>query len=149
MKDIVFDIDGTLADIQHRIHHIKEKPKSWRKFREGIPNDKPHEDIIFLLKTLNSVGCRILIASGRSEYEREATVDWLHEQGIWENLVYQKLYMRPKDDYRADYIIKKEILEEMRRDGYDPTMTFDDRNQVVNMWREQGIRCLQVAPGDF
>jgi len=147
MKDCIFDVDGTLANIQHRIHHIKEKPKSWRRFREGIPEDTPHEDIFWLLHTFHSVGCRILIASGRSEYEREATTAWLHKQGIEGK--YEKLYMRPKDDYRADYIIKQEILEEMRRDGYDPVIAIDDRNQVTKMWRDNGIRCLQVAEGDF
>jgi phosphoglycolate phosphatase-like HAD superfamily hydrolase len=145
MKDIIFDIDGTLADIQHRIHHIKEKPKSWRKFREGILDDTPHTDIFWLLHTFHSVGCRILIASGRSEYERDLTAFWLYKHGIKGK--YEKLYMRARDDYRGDYIIKKEILEEMRRDGYNPTMAIDDRDQVVNMWRENGIRCLQCAEG--
>jgi hypothetical protein len=34
-------------------------------------------------------------------------------------------------------------------DGYEPIMVFDDRNQVVKMWRERGIVCAQVAEGDF
>ena len=144
--DIIFDIDGTLANIQHRIHFLKTKPKNWNKFNRGLAEDSPYEDIIWLLKLMQSAGKRIVICSGRSEYQRAATEKWLAEVA---NVTYEKLYMRASDDYRDDSIVKKELLDQMRSEGYDPVMAIDDRDRVVNMWREQGIRCLQVAPGNF
>ena len=63
--------------------------------------------------------------------------------------LYERLYMRAEQDYRADDIVKSEILDQIIADGFQPDMVFDDRNRVCDMWRERGIRCLQVAPGDF
>jgi hypothetical protein len=57
--------------------------------------------------------------------------------------------MRPANDHRQDNFIKFEILEQIRHEYGEPFMVFDDRDQVVNMWRENGVRCMQVAPGDF
>jgi hypothetical protein len=57
--------------------------------------------------------------------------------------------MRPKGDYRDDGVIKFELLQKIREDGFNPTIAFDDRNRVVDMWRTNGIICAQVAPGDF
>jgi hypothetical protein len=57
--------------------------------------------------------------------------------------------MRSDNDYRADFIVKEELLAQLRADGYNPVMAFDDRQQVVDMWRENGLICAQVAKGDF
>ncbi len=46
-------------------------------------------------------------------------------------------------------IVKAELLDQIVADGFSPVMAFDDRNQVVEMWRARGIPCAQVAPGDF
>ena len=59
------------------------------------------------------------------------------------------MLMRRTKDYRSDDIVKKEMLDEMRAIGYNPTLVFDDRDRVVKMWRENGLRCFQVAEGDF
>jgi hypothetical protein len=64
-------------------------------------------------------------------------------------IVPEAFYMRSDKDYRADYIVKREMLDKIRADGYDPVLVFDDRTSVVNMWREAGLRAVQVAPGDF
>ena len=87
----------------------------------------------------------MLIASGRGEDDRAKTEKWLTDHHIY----FEVLYMRPAKDMRPDNIIKYEILEEIRSTHGEPFMVFDDRNQVVDMWRENGVRCVQVAPGDF
>jgi hydroxymethylpyrimidine pyrophosphatase-like HAD family hydrolase len=145
---VIFDIDGTIANIEHRRHWVAHKPKNWAAFNRGMANDTVHEDIVWMLKTLHSAGCIILIASGRGEEQREITENWLNTVAGIEGL-YSHLYMRKAKDYRADNIVKSEILDQMHVDGYKPYMWFDDRNQVVNEIRGRGIRCLQVAPGDF
>ena len=61
--------------------------------------------------------------------------------------------MRDIGDHRPDHIVKKELLykwlEYMKVDKKDVTAIFEDRKAVVDMWREEGFVCLQVAPGDF
>ena len=57
--------------------------------------------------------------------------------------------MRSDTDYRPDDELKEGYLEKMRRDGYNPTMAFDDRQSVVDMFRSKGLTVFQVAEGDF
>jgi hypothetical protein len=57
--------------------------------------------------------------------------------------------MRKHNDFRKDAIVKKEIYEEKIADHHDVLCVFDDRQLVVEMWRELGLTCMQVAPGDF
>jgi hypothetical protein len=149
-KVIVFDIDGTLANIEHRKHHVAKVPgrkPHWAAFNREMVNDTPHEDIVWLFREFaDNPDVIVVIASGRGEEDREKTQTWLDTHGIY----YVKLYMRPAKDSRQDSIIKREILDQIVTDfGTKPFMVFDDRNQVVDMWRENGIRCLQVAPGAF
>lgn len=73
------------------------------------------------------------------------TEKWLYDNQI----PYDGLRMRALGDYRADNIVKKEILDQFLEEGVNPTVVFDDRNQVVEMWRENNIPCIQVAKGNF
>ena len=145
---VVFDIDGTLANCEHRTHWVRSKPKNWPAFNRGMSKDTPNQEICDLLRMFHEAGTTVLIASGRSEDDRVVTERWLRDvaglDGLW-----TKLYMRSSRDSRSDDIVKGEILDQMQEEGYDPTMAIDDRDQVVAMWRARGLRCLQVAPGDF
>lgn len=59
------------------------------------------------------------------------------------------LYMRKEGDHRPDFKVKRDLLAALKADGYEPIMAFDDRDQVVEMWRAEGIPCAQVADGNF
>jgi phosphoglycolate phosphatase-like HAD superfamily hydrolase len=145
MADIIFDVDGTLMNIEHRRHHVENKPKNWKKFRDETVNDTPHHDVCDMAKMLKDAGNRIIISSGRNDGDKAITVKQLHEVGIR----FDAIYMRKEGDNRRDDIVKSEMLDQMLKDGYNPTVAFDDRDQVVRMWRERGLRCFQVAPGNF
>ena len=54
----------------------------------------------------------------------------------------------PDMRFMPDEILKKKMLDTFV-DKNDVLMTVDDRQKVVNMWRAEGLTCLQVAPGDF
>lgn len=148
MITVIFDIDGTLANCDHRVRFVQSTPKNWPAFNKRMNKDTPYSDIIWMLKAMHATGATILIASGRGAEDWDVTVDWLDNIADIKGL-YKKLYMRPIKDNRPDDIIKKEILDQMRLDGFNPTMAIDDRNSVVEMWRKNGLRCLQVAPGNF
>lgn len=141
---ICFDIDGTLADVSHRVHLWRQKPKNWSMFKSEMVNDAPIEQICTIAREMVSTGHQIILCSGRGEDTREWTEQWLHDQGIhWE-----KLYMRLANDYRGDDIVKKELLDQIVVDfGKKPDIVFDDRPRVVKMWRANGVFVADVYQG--
>jgi len=144
-KIIVVDIDGTIANTEHRKHWVASKPKNWAAWNAGMSLDTPHADIVELLDMFAARGDRIILCSGRGEETRAVTEQWLADNNIY----YHALYMRAEKDYRKDSIVKVELLEQIRSDYCEPFLWFDDRQQVVDAIRAQGVRVLQVAPGDF
>lgn len=143
---IILDLDGTIANCEWRLDFIKTKPKNWPAFHKGTRKDGTHDDILYLVKLLQANGARIIICTGREEVVKEDTTWWLENVA---KLKYDAIYMRPKGDHRPDTIIKKELLDRMREDGYNPVMAFEDRKRVAQMFRGQGIRVLHVVEGDF
>lgn len=60
-----------------------------------------------------------------------------------------RIYMRKTGDRRPDDVVKEEMIQRMRDDGLEPYVVFEDRKRCVDMWRRNGITCLQCAEGDF
>lgn len=156
-KAIVFDIDGTLSDASHRLHFIQQEPKDWDGFFGAIAYDKPIEPVrnvcgaLMSLKAIanglgHDVDYDIVFCTGRPEKYRFDTRVWLTENL---RIIPEALYMRKDSDHRPDDIVKEELLAQMRSDGYEPFLVFEDRKRVVDMWRRNGIQCCQVAAGDF
>lgn len=144
MRAAIFDLDGTLCDIRHRLHHVRDGARDWDAFFAGIPNDEPFEAIRELLLTLDNADVPIVLCSGRPEKCRESTCQWLIQHGV----PYRALYMRPDNNTRPDHVVKAQILAGLRGDGFEPFIVIDDRQSVVDMWRENGLTCLQAAPSE-
>lgn len=150
----IFDLDGTLALIEHRLHHINGPKKDWRAFFAACVDDAPNEPVIHTFKALRK-GAEVWIWSGRSDEVREQTLAWLCRHGLihafWNPLRAPEAFrMRKAGDYRDDVIVKREWADEIEPpERARLTATFDDRARVVQMWRDLGIACFQVAPGDF
>ena len=148
-KWIIFDLDGTLADIEaRRSLATKENGKiNWGIFFDplNIELDVPMHDSIELYVALQKAGYSMAIFSGRGEETKEVTKKWLKNNGI----SYDKLRMRPIENYQPDDVLKRLWLNEEFEDRDSLLCVFDDRNKVVDMWRSEGILCCQVAPGDF
>ena len=141
----IFDIDGTLADCSHRLPYIQKQPKDWRAFFAACLDDEPILHVCQLATHLADAGIEIVYVSGRSDECRAATEIWIENHELPEG----RVYMRKAGDHRNDDVVKAELLEQLKADGYAPIMAFDDRDRVVKQWRENGIPCAQVAPGDF
>lgn len=140
---VIFDIDGTLADVSERIHHVRKKPKNWKAFFAGMAQDKAIHSMVRLCNILYSSGVQIILCSGRSEEHREETVKWLAEQGV----DYHSLLLRKDHDRRSDTEVKRELLAEVDKNKI--LFVVEDRSKVVEMWRSRGLVCLQCAPGEF
>lgn len=141
---VIFDLDGTLALIEHRQHYVNGKKKRWRDFFAACVDDQPNVPLIAILGALYPI-YDIYIVSGRSDEVRPQTEAWLERHGIR----YHRLIMRRENDHTPDNILKISWVQ----DGTIPKerilCVFDDRDKVVRMWRENGIPCYQVAEGDF
>lgn len=139
------DIDGTIADLAHRRVYVASKPKNWPAFEKTMNLDLPIPYVIEAVRALRGSGWKVVMCTGRGAQNKQVTVDWLGKHGVG----YDAIYTRAAKDYRRDDIIKEELLVQARADGFDPDVVFDDRNQVVDMWRRVGVPCVQVAEGDF
>lgn len=141
---VIFDLDGTLALIEHRKHLVEgRKKKKWREFFAACVADSVNHPVAEMARVLREAGYQIVIFSGRSDEVRQETEKWLAENGI----TYDLLLMRPEGDFSPDDQLKLKWLE--RLDKERVLCIFDDRDKVVRMWRRQGLTCFQVAPGDF
>ena len=143
MSFYVFDLDGTLADCDHRLHHITGAAKDWRAFFAACGDDKPLEHTLDLLSHLMEGGHLVEIWTGRSDEAREQTLAWLAAQGI---TAPPSIRMRSAGDRRPDDVVKREFLADC---AVRPDIIFEDRERVVEMWRREGIPCFQVAEGEF
>jgi FMN phosphatase YigB (HAD superfamily) len=146
---VVFDIDGTIANNEHRRKWLEQSPKDWKRYNEGMADDGVYHDIVHLMSQLY-YNNKIILCTGREETFREVTDEWLCKNDIKQYVDPQGLWMRREKDYRPDSVVKVELLQRIETAFRTrPWMWFDDRQQVVDAIRAQGIRVLQVQPGDF
>lgn len=141
---VIFDLDGTLADVSHREHFVQRPvgEKDWESFHAASVNDIPKYGILRTYQALQATGHYLEIWTGRDEKHRAATIKWLAEHGIHK----PKLKMRPDGDHTPDDEMKSAWLDEL---NLPVQLIFEDRARVVAMWRKRGILCAQVAPGNF
>lgn len=131
----LFDIDGTLAHMNNRSPYDASKAL----------DDTLDNSVFDVLNRIKDSGCNVIIMSGRSISYFDVTVKWLEKHHIR----YDDIFMRAEGDNRKDSVIKRELYDKNIKDKYNVLGVFDDRNQVVDMWRDLGIKCYQVAYGFF
>ena len=135
---IIVDIDGTIADVRHRLHHIKGPgKKDWKAFFEGMDRDTPIKEMIRRVQGFGKSN-DLIVVTGRPEHYRKRTEKWLAKHGIR----YRRLFMRPDGDHRPDYTVKEEVLREFPQGQI--VLAIDDRGPVCDMWEKHGIRCIRV-----
>ena len=154
-KTIIFDLDGTLALIdKRRAISTKDNGKmDWDTFFDpkNIDLDLPNTPVIKMAQMLKSQGFMIVIFSGRSKATKDATTQWLDRHDV----PFDVIKMRPADrsigghfHFMKDSDLKQYWLDDLQIKD-DIFAVFDDRNQVVDMWRSNGLQVFQVAEGDF
>ncbi|GIF03100.1 phosphatase domain-containing protein [Actinoplanes siamensis] len=133
---VLVDIDGTVALMAGR------SPYEWDRVGEDAPNPA----VIAAVRAMHAAGHAIVFCSGRDEVCRAETEAWLE---LFTGVPYEALFMRPAGDSRKDAVVKREIFDTRIRDRWRIVGVFDDRQQVVRMWRALGLTVFQVAEGDF
>lgn len=148
-QTVIFDLDGTLSLIDKRraLATLPSGKLNWKTFFDpaNIQLDQPNLPVIEAFKAMRAAGHQVGIFSGRDSISRKETETWLLQHGIkWDFL-----RMRPQGDFTPDDKLKGSWLDDFIAEGRSILCTFDDRDKVVKMWRDRGIVCLQVAPGNF
>jgi predicted kinase len=134
---IIVDLDGTYA---HRCD------RQWFDYSK-VDQDTVDVTVDGIVNAYAKMGYTILIVSGR-----EGTAECLSKTHAWlknHNVPFYDLMMRKEGDYRRDSIVKEEIYNKYIKDKFDVEFVLDDRQAVVDKWRELGLKCLQVAEGNF
>lgn len=135
-KAIICDLDGTLALMDDR------NPFD----ASHADKDRLNESVASTLRLFSKNDYQILLVSGREDRFKEPTVKFLEDHDI----TYDRLLMRKSKDFRKDSIVKREIYEAVIKGKYYVEFILDDRDQVVDMWRQElGLSCFQVNYGDF
>ena len=155
----IFDLDGTLALIDHRRHFVEGPNKDWRAFFAACVDDRPNLPVIRTLQTLRRGGAECWIWSGRSDEVQAETEEWLYRHGCLKSSMFlhwepfrpsEAFRMRAAGDFTPDDQLKAKWLSEIEPPEFNRlTAVFDDRDKVVAMWRAAGVSCFQVATGDF
>lgn len=142
---VICDIDGTVAESKERAEAYLSGKKNWERFYEEAANDKPVDAVVNVVKALMSKGYPVIYITGRPENYREQTSMWLMKQG----LEHVDLLMRADGDFREDCVVKREHYMRLLSQGVSVLCVFEDRDQVVDMWRGMNVPCFQVRKGDY
>jgi len=167
-KALIIDIDSTLANIDHRVHHVlrncdcvpkgyvrtsnfctqkcnSRKPKDWDSFFAEMKDDVPNLWCKQLIDLYSKNGYEVILVTGRPEKYKDITWDWLGKNRLAEFTT--ELYMRPDEEHDNDDEIKKKIYHDHIEGVYDVEFVIDDRPKVIRMWRSLGLTCLDCGDG--
>ena len=136
----IVDIDGVVADVRPRLHHVRRRPKDWEAFFAAASADPSHHEGIALVEALAS-DHEIVFLTGRPERLRDDTVAWLERHGLG----HHRLAMRPEGDRRPAATVKVELLAGLAR-GRTVGVVVDDDPVVVAALDAAGYRTI---PADW
>jgi hypothetical protein len=128
----VVDLDGVVADVRHRLHHLEARPKDWDAFFAAARDDEAHPEGLAIVDAL-AKDHEIVFLTGRPAHLREATVEWLDRFGLGGH----RLLMRPARDRRPAAVVKLERLEDLAR-GRSIGVVVDDDPRVLDAARQAG-----------
>ena len=137
-KIVLCDIDGTIANNDHRQHFLQGK-KDWDGFFSELINDEPIFKIINKIKAHHLSGKEIIFLTGRPEKYRYSTSLWLKENFKFEF----RLLMRKNNDYRNKLLIKNEIFED-NFSTHSIYCIYDNDEDLIKLWKDKGINSILV-----
>lgn len=135
----VFDIDGVLADVTHRLHHLEGRAKDWKAFFAAAPLDPPLEQGVDLVREA-ARDCEVAYLTGRPEMCRFDTLRWLKEQG----LPHGSLTMRAGRDRRPARLAKPQLLARLAHERV-VAVVVDDDLEVCDAYEAAGWPVLRAT----
>lgn len=146
---VIVDLDGTLCNSAHREHLARAG--EWEAFHSLLMEDLPWPDVQKLIEVINGDPdmYNVIGLTGRNERYRTMTMSWLAKNSV----ELDELLMRPDNDYRSDAELKPQLLDEWldkrRFTHADVWFILEDRDVMVETWRNLGHSCLQPRPGGY
>jgi len=142
---VIFDLDGVLADVRHRLHYLCQEPKHWERFFAASVKDPVFPSTKKLYMQLN-YKWDIFIFTARPNRYRMITEYWLRQHGFY----CEALFMCPDElEGTSPHLVKKQMLKDIRARKYEPIMVFEDSSINIAMFRAEGITCFQLPDEDW
>lgn len=138
----IFDLDGCLSNDKHRKSFVIGKKKDYKSYFDLLGEDPVNQPVLEVYLGLMHQDITPIIFTGRGEEYRKQTYDWLAKNNI-PNPIHA--WMRPKGDFRNGPELKLQFLEQLRENGVEITMAFDDRLGIIQMYRQEGIMAFHCS----
>ena len=145
---VIFDMDGTLADVSSIRHHLTKYDetkrtvvKHFHRFHAESVSVPPHDHVVNSAQMAHMLGHAVLVVTARKHMWRHHTAWWL----ALHNVPSDMLMMRGNEDNRKDYEVKKDMLDTLRK-AYDIIHAWDDNINIIRLWQENGIPTT-IVPG--
>ena len=140
----MFDLDGVLSDAVTRQHFIEKGRRDWNRFFEACGDDPLIEEVARLLELLDE-DLRIILLTGRPVRVQPQTLAWLARYDLrWDLLI-----MRDFGDYSAAREFKQWTVFDLRKEGFDLRLAFEDDRRNVEMFRNEGVPCIYIHSGYY
>jgi phosphoglycolate phosphatase-like HAD superfamily hydrolase len=130
----IFDVDGTLANVEPYRHHVTGENRNFEAFHAESIDALPHSHVVNMAREALLEGHDILVVTARMEKWRQQTSMWIAIHDIPADA----LFMRANYDNRKDYLVKKDILD-MIQERWTVVHAVDDNPEVIALWKENGI----------
>jgi phosphoglycolate phosphatase-like HAD superfamily hydrolase len=141
---VVFDIDGVLSDAVSRQHYIESGRGDWDAFFDACGDDPLIEEVGHLLGLLDE-RLIIVLLTARPMRVQPQTLAWLERYQLrWDLLI-----MRDFGDYRSARAFKQITVKQLRRQGLEPTLAFEDDRRNLEMFRAEGVPCMYIHSGYY
>lgn len=134
----VFDIDGVLADVRHRLRFVERRPKDWDAFFDAAIDDPPLAEGV-ALAVASAEECEVVYVTGRPERCRRDTLAWFAQHGLPPGT----LSMRRGRDFRPARVAKLELLRSLAGER-TVAVVVDDDERVCDAYEQAGFRVLRA-----
>lgn len=139
----IYDVDGTLANVDPYIHLVRGSNKDYDAFHEASIGALPNIEVLEMLNNSVFDGHSIIIVTSRKEKWRGLTSMWLAKNNIRSHA----LFMRADDDYRPDYEVKSDILDKINK-HWSVLHAVDDNPSVIKLWEDRDISTTKIGSWD-
>jgi FMN phosphatase YigB (HAD superfamily) len=142
-KAYIFDVDGTLANVDPYLHLVRGPNRNYDAFHEASVGALPNFEVVQMLNEAFFDQMHIIIVTSRKEVWRGLTSYWLAKNDIG----HHALYMRKDNDNRPDYEVKEDILLQIKKQ-WDVIHAVDDNPSVIKLWENYGINTTKIGTWD-
>lgn len=139
-KAVIFDMDGTLADVRGIRHHVVgTRRKNFDAFHAESVNVPPHAHVVNAAQVVDMLGHDVVVVTARK-------VQWARHTAMWlalNRVPSAAMFMRRDKDSRPDVEVKRDILRAVKK-SWDVVAAWDDNPKIIALWESEGIPTVRV-----